>query len=459
MNNHIRTITTGLLLLLPTFLMAQQEWSLEDCIQYAWENNLSVKQQELSVEQSNNNLFQSKMALTPTLSASVTENINWGQSVDLSTLTILNHVRSTNTGVGIYADVDLFRGLQKWNTIKQEQSKVDYAIQEVQKLRNDISIEITRCYLNVLLAKEMLDAAKQSRESVAQQCERSRILVEAGSQPLSSQLEIESQLATEDLQVVDAENSLRTYYLTLRQLLDLSTKEDFAIEFPTLDDINQLEPISVEDMYTASQELPQIKKTEYSYEQRVHELAIAQGGRYPRLSLSVGYSTYFSDANRQKDTTSASSGMSDVLTGNSSAGFWQQMKNNNNPSVGLTLAIPIYSQWQVNTNIKNAKLSLQMAELEMRNAQQALYKEIQQAANDATSTYLRCQATERNVKSMEEAFRYVQQKFDIGLLNGTDFTVSKTNLYRASSDYLQAKYEHVFKLKILDFYKGIPISL
>ncbi|MFA6651154.1 MAG: TolC family protein, partial [Bacteroidales bacterium] len=108
---------------------------------------------------------------------------------------------------------------------------------------------------------------------------------------------------------------------------------------------------------------------------------------------------------------------------------------------------------------KNASLGVEMAELEMRNAQQLLMKEVQQAANDATSTYLRVQATERNVKAMEESFRYVQQKFDIGMLNGTDYIVSKTNLFKAESNYLQAKYEHVFKLKILDFYKGIPITL
>ena len=459
-------VLVSLLLSFPLSLLGKDTWSLEDCIRYAWENNLTIKQQELGVLQSKNVHFQSKMAFTPSLSARISENVNWGQSVDLSTLTILNHVKSTNTGVGIYADMDLFTGLQKINTVKQEQARLEIAVQEVQKLKNDISIEITRGYLNVLLAGEILEAAVQSRESVAGQCTRTKKLVDAGSQPLSTLLEVESQLATEELQVVEAQNNLRTYYLILRQLLDIPTESVFEILIPELGDLQDMDPVSVEDMYYTSQDLPQIKKTEFGLEQKKHELAIAQGGRYPRLTLSVGYSSFYSDANRKKqeekdpeENGDDNGGGLDDIFGGTSASFWEQMKKNNNPSIGLSLNIPIFSKWQINTNVKNAKLGVEMAELEMKNARQLLMKEVQQAANDATSTYLRTQAAERNVKAMEESFRYVQQKFDIGMLNSTDYIVSKTNLFKAQSSYIQAKFEHVFKLKILDFYKGIPITL
>lgn len=457
------------LLLFPAFLQAQNIWSLEECIHYAWENNLTIKQQELGVRQSENIHFQSKMAFTPSLSARVSENINWGQSVDLSTLTILNHVRSSNTGVGIYADMDLFSGLQRLNTVKQEKSKWHIAVEEVQKLKNDISIEITRSYLNVLLAGEILQAAIQSRESVAEQRNRTKKLVDAGGQPLSALLEIESQLATEELQVVEAQNNLRTYYLVLKQLLDIPASSDFQILIPQDEDFPSMDPVSVEEMFYTSLNLPQIKKTEYGLEQRKHELAIAQGGRYPRITLSVGYSSFYSDANKRRkpdpdpddngdDDTNGGGGLDDLF-GNTSADFWEQMKNNNNPSIGLSMTIPIFNRWQINTSVKNAKLGVEMAQLEMENAKQLLMKEVQQAANDATSTYLRVEAAEKNMLAMEESFRYVQQKFDIGMLNGTDYIVSKTNLFKAKSNYIQAKFEHVFKLKILDFYKGIPITL
>lgn len=457
------------LLLFPAFLQAQNTWSLEECIHYAWENNLTIKQQELGVRQSENIHFQSKMAFTPSLSARVSENINWGQSVDLSTLTILNHVRSSNTGVGIYADMDLFSGLQRLNTVKQEKSKWHIAVEEVQKLKNDISIEITRSYLNVLLAGEILQAAIQSRESVAEQRNRTKKLVDAGGQPLSALLEIESQLATEELQVVEAQNNLRTYYLVLKQLLDIPASSDFQILIPQDEDFPSMDPVSVEEMFYTSLNLPQIKKTEYGLEQRKHELAIAQGGRYPRITLSVGYSSFYSDANKRRkpdpdpddngdDDTNGGGGLDDLF-GNTSADFWEQMKNNNNPSIGLSMTIPIFNKWQINTSVKNAKLGVEMAQLEMENAKQLLMKEVQQAANDATSTYLRVEAAEKNMLAMEESFRYVQQKFDIGMLNGTDYIVSKTNLFKAKSNYIQAKFEHVFKLKILDFYKGIPITL
>ena len=455
--------------MIPALLQAQNTWSLEECIHYAWENNLTIKQQELGVRQSENIHFQSKMAFTPSLSARVSENINWGQSVDLSTLTILNHVRSSNTGVGIYADMDLFSGLQRLNTVKQEKSKWHIAVEEVQKLKNDISIEITRSYLNVLLAGEILQAAIQSRESVAEQRNRTKKLVDAGGQPLSALLEIESQLATEELQVVEAQNNLRTYYLVLKQLLDIPASSDFQILIPQDEDFPSMDPVSVEEMFYTSLNLPQIKKTEYGLEQRKHELAIAQGGRYPRITLSVGYSSFYSDANKRRkpdpdpddngdDDTNGGGGLDDLF-GNTSADFWEQMKNNNNPSIGLSMTIPIFNRWQINTSVKNAKLGVEMAQLEMENAKQLLMKEVQQAANDATSTYLRVEAAEKNMLAMEESFRYVQQKFDIGMLNGTDYIVSKTNLFKAKSNYIQAKFEHVFKLKILDFYKGIPITL
>ncbi|MDY0174626.1 MAG: TolC family protein, partial [Bacteroidales bacterium] len=409
------------ILLIPALLQAQNTWSLEECIHYAWENNLTIKQQELGVRQSENIHFQSKMAFTPSLSARVSENINWGQSVDLSTLTILNHVRSSNTGVGIYADMDLFSGLQRLNTVKQEKSKWHIAVEEVQKLKNDISIEITRSYLNVLLAGEILQAAIQSRESVAEQRNRTKKLVDAGGQPLSALLEIESQLATEELQVVEAQNNLRTYYLVLKQLLDIPASSDFQILIPQDEDFPSMDPVSVEEMFYTSLNLPQIKKTEYGLEQRKHELAIAQGGRYPRITLSVGYSSFYSDANKRRkpdpdpddngdDDTNGGGGLDDLF-GNTSADFWEQMKNNNNPSIGLSMTIPIFNRWQINTSVKNAKLGVEMAQLEMENAKQLLMKEVQQAANDATSTYLRVEAAEKNMLAMEESFRYVQQKF------------------------------------------------
>ena len=136
-----------------------------------------------------------------------------------------------------------------------------------------------------------------------------------------------------------------------------------------------------------------------------------------------------------------------------------QFNENRNPSISFGLSIPIFNNWQSNTAIKNARLGVRNAEIEVRNTEQILYKEIQQANSDALGYYERYKASSQSVKAMEESFRYVQQKFDLGVLNATDYTVAKTNLFKAQSEFYQAKYQYVFQLKILDFYKGIPITL
>ena len=159
----------------------------------------------------------------------------------------------------------------------------------------------------------------------------------------------------------------------------------------------------------------------------------------PSVSFSAGYGSYYADSREQS--------------------FFDQFNENRNPSLGFGLNIPIFNNYQVKTAVKNARLGVRSAEIEMKSRQQMLFKEIQQAVNDASAYYQRYLASGQNVKAMEESFRYVQQKFDIGILNATDYTVAKANLFKAQSEYYQTKYQYVFQLKIIDFYKGIPISL
>lgn len=444
---RICTLLT-VLMLLPWGAQAQKIWTLRDCILYAWENNLSVQQQEIATLQQQNTLFQTKMALTPTVSAQIQETVNWGRTVDLTTLEVVENKRTTQTQAALGASLLLFNGFQNIKNIRKQMATVAMAEQEVQKLKDDISIQITKAYLNVLLAYEVHETALQSRESVARQRENTQNLVDAGSQPFSALLEIESQLATENVQVVDAENSIRTNLLTLKQLLALPAEEEFNISIPATQEVQEFRAASVDELYYISQALPQIKKAEHALEISKHDLAISRGARYPRLNFAFSYSTSYSDAG----------GITSIVEKDKQP-FFQQIKNNRNPYFGLQLNVPIFSQWQVNTNIKNASLSLRRAELEKQNAQQTLYNDIQQAANSALSTYQNYQAKGKNVTAMEESFRYVQQKFDVGLLNGTDYTVSKTNLFKAQSDLIQSKYQYIFTLKILDYYKGVPITL
>jgi len=426
-------------------LYAQREWTLQECILYALENNLNIKQQSLAIEQNRNQLEQSKWALAPNLSTRAGYNFSWGRSVNTQELLIIENQLSQSGSASIGTDIDIFRGLQKVNTIKSNQVQLEISGQEVEKLKNEISISISQTFLEVILAQEILEMAKLSRESVMEQVARTQKFVEAGNLAHSSLLEMQAQLATEHVQVVNAQNMLRTNYLTLVQLLDLPVDTDFGVAVPPLNiDTVTFAGAHVEQLYQISQSLPEIQIGEYNLQRSEHQLAISRGQRFPSLSFSAGLSTYYNP---------------DYIHPIDPTHFFGQINARKSPYMGFSLSFPILTSRTISTNIRNAKLGVQQAQIDTKNRQQQLYKVIQQANNEAISAFERYKATLQNVKSMEESVRYVQQKLEVGMVSGTDYTVAKTNLFRAQSDNLQAKYQYVFRLKILDFYRGVPIDL
>lgn len=429
-----------LLLIVPSLLSGQKRWSLEECIRYAWDNNLQIQQQELAVEQSENNLQQAKMNYIPSLNASLSHSMNWGRSVNLQTLEIIENKLTQSTSANARAGINLFEGFAKGNEVKSRTLQKEISTVEVSKIKNDISVEIARLYLQILLSKEIVKTADQSILSVEQQVDRTKKMVDAGSLAYSSFLEIEAQLAAERVQVVNAKNQLKSVLLSLVQLLDLENSNDFDIQDVNVDFmIQDFNGESIDNLYELSQSLPQIKSAELNLKNSDIQLSLAKGRAFPILSFSAGYGTYYSDSRDQP--------------------FMDQFNENRNPSMGFGISIPIFNNSQTKTNIKNAKLGVRSSQIEVKSKRQMLYKEIQQANNDAFAYYERYLASERNVTAMQESFRYVQQKFDVGALNATDYSVAKANLFKAQSEYFQSKYQYVFQLKILDFYKGKPISL
>ncbi|MDR2358909.1 MAG: TolC family protein [Prevotellaceae bacterium] len=427
--------------LVPACLPAQVAWTLEQCVNYGLENNPQIKQQTLTAEQSANLWQQSKLDFLPSLNARASYNMSWGRSVDLQNLQIIENQLTQSFGPSINASVNLFEGLQKVNTMKRYRADHQAAVLETEQMRNTIALEITRAFLQVLLAKEVLVTAEKSRESVTRQHELTRKLVAAGSQPYSTLLEMEAQLASEEVQFITARNNVDLAYLSLQQLINLHFGSDFEIVAPVIDvDMVQRQEV-IKSLYESAVRLPQIRTSEFRLESARHALATAKGRYWPTVSLSVSYGSYYT--NPDKD----------------SVNFWQQLRNNRSPSLNFGLNIPLFQNWNIVTGVKNAKLNLRIAELELDRKHQQLYKEIQQAVADASAAYSRYKANEQTVSAMQESFRYTQEKFDVGLVNATDYTIAKNNLFKAESDRLQAKYQYIFQTKIIDFYRGIPITL
>lgn len=420
-------------------VFSQQKWSLERCINYAKENNLQIKQQKLQVAQAENNLAESKMGYVPSLNASINHSMSWGRSVNLNDLAIIENDLSQSTSMNISSSIALFEGLQKHNRVKSNKKQVEIAYTNIEKLQNEISLSIVRSYLQVLLSMEMESTALESYNSVAAQVERTRELVEAGSQAYSSLLEIQAQLANEKVQLIDAQNNVKSNKLALMQLLDINS-DNFDIEIPQIGHlILDYMPADANEIFAQAQSLPAIKGAELAMEQSKLQYKIQKGAALPTLSFSAGYGTYYSD--------------------NQKAAFLQQFDNNRNPSIGFGLSIPIFNGRRNNTAIKNSKLNVESSKIGYQIALQSIMKEIQQACNEASSCYQKFEAANHNADSARETFKYTQEKFNLGMLDGTDYTVAKNNLFKAESALLQSKYQYVFQLKILDYYRNIPITL
>ncbi len=434
------------LLTVGTLTFSQNPWNLKQCIEYALENNIQVKQQELNVKMNENQVTRAKYNAFPNLNASANHNYSFGRAIDYGSNTVSQDLEATSFSIN--SSVSLFNGFQITNTKKQEQLNLSAALSDVEKLKNNIALNIAAAYLQILFNEEMLETAEGQKELTMLQVERTRQLVNAGSLPERNLLEIEAQLASDEMQIVNAQNQLDLSYLTLTQLLELKSPEGFSILKPDLSDFKETIPADspVNVFEQAQQILPQIKGASLRVQSAQQGVEIAEGGQYPRLSLSTSYS----------------SGARRYLKGNPLTAddpFMEQLRDNTSATVGLSLSIPIFNGWQVKTSISNAKVNLENAQLNLELEKNLLYKDIQQAYADAVAAQKKFDATEKNVDALQEAFRSAEQQFSIGLVNSVEYTTSKTRLNQAQADMISAKYEFIFKSKILDFYQGQALNL
>ena len=427
--------------------LAQSAWTLEQCIRYAYENNIQLKQQMLDVERAENDFLQSKLNLLPNFSISSNFSSSRGKVLDQNTFTVSEGVTVNSLSGGISSNVTLFRGLQQKNIIDRDMYSLLASYQNVEKLKNDLSINITLYFLQIIHAQEQLTIAENQLKLTQMQIERTRQLVKAGSLPEGSLYELQSQVAYEDLQIVTALGRLEFARLNLAQLLDLGTAANFQVVSPDFSNITISGPTtSVLDLFmTAYSVMPQVKAAEYHLKSAEKQLSIARGYRSPTLSLSGGYNTRYS--------SSAKIYNSNFEALNYPLG--RQLKDGISSYIGLGLSVPVFNGWQVQTGIKNAALNLQNNWYQLQIIHNNLYKEIQQAHTDAVESYKRYIASTRAVVSIEEAFRYTEHRYEAGLVNFVDYTTAKTRLATAQSDLVQAKFEYIFKTKVLDFYRKI----
>jgi len=472
---RILSVLTCFIFVLSSAAFSQQPsktWTLKQCIDYALENNIRIKQNKLNIQLAEESLLQSKAAALPNLNGNAFHNYNFGRTIDPFTNEFATE-RVLSNSFSFSSNVTLFNGFQTVNTIKQ--SRLDFLASkyDVDKTSNDISLAIANNYLQILFSEELVGIARNQLGIIKQQLNRTKILVEAGSLAKGSLLDIEAQAAMDELQLVNAENQLELSYLSLIQLLDLDSINDFEIAKPDIDIPNEsiLNGTPGQIYLAALSVQPQIKSAEYRVESSIKGLSVAKGGKSPRLTVGGSFGTGYSDARKSiTDTLSAfvvpigyTQSGEDVLApfydfNFETTPFNQQIDDNINQSFGFNLTIPIFNGLQTKTSIGRAKIAVKNAQYELQLQKNQLNKDIRQAYADARAALKKHQATAKTVSALQEAFNYTEQRFDIGMVTSVEYNDAKNKLMKAKSDLLQAKYDYVFKTKMLNFYQGKSLA-
>jgi outer membrane protein len=439
-------------LLIGVSLSAQQEWSLEKCINYAYENNLQIKQSKLNAESSKESLLQSKLGFLPSFNASVSQNTGWGRSIDMATYRYTNK-RSSQAYGSLNASLTLFNGLQNVNNMRQKQFQYLAKKYNSDKIRDNIALNIAASYLQILFNIEQVHIAKRQVEISNKQIDRTKKEAAAGTVARGNLLDIEAQGANDQVSLVKAQNKLMLAYLDLMQLLDIKGNTAFDIEKPNLVIAQRPDLLPIQSIYNRALGVrPEIKSAQYSVKAADRALALAKGRRSPTLSLNSSYGNNYSDQIRMSNNP-LDPGF------NKTKPFWDQLNDNRNITLGFRLTIPILNGFQVSTNIKQSKISLENADLNLEIEKNNLRKSIEQAYTDALAAYQTYVASEKSVISLKESFKYAQEKLNVGMLSSTDYDVAKVKLFNAESNIIAAKYDYIFKTKILDFYLGRSLSL
>jgi outer membrane protein len=450
-------------------------WTLEECIAYGLSNNIQVKQSELNTDLSKVNLVQSEANLLPGINANASHSYNIGRTIDRFTNQFADS-KVLSQNLSISTDLTLFSGFQNINSIRQNRYAYLASKYDVDKMKNDVSLNIATAYLQLLYTMESLTNARNQMGLTMSQVDRTKILVDAGSVAKGVLLDIQAQLALEELALTEAQNQFDIATLSLSQLLNLPSSEGFAIVRPELNITGEaLLAGNPSQVYNAAvSNLPEIKSAEFNLKSADKAVDVAWGGLSPRLVFSASYGTGYSGASQraigspafngytwQGDITSSGDSVlspSFSLPAYEKIPYSDQYRDNVNKSFGFFLSIPIFNRFQTKSAIDRARIQKSNAELTIEATKLQIMKNVQQAYADANAGLKKYASSQKALEAMEESFKYTEQKFNVGMLNSTDYNTAKNKMAKAQSDLLQAKYEYVFKVKVLDFYQGKPLK-
>ena len=417
-------------------ISAQRVWTLQECVDTALMNNRNIKQQRLNYKSKVISYNQAKSDRLPNLNASIGQNFNFGRS--LSVDNTYQNSNSQNTSFSVSSGVNLYNGFRMKNAIEARQAELMAAGADVQKIEKDIILNVSAAFLQVLQNKELLRNADNQLQITRENMARRKELIEAGKLAQGEIFEIQAQEAKEELSRVQAENQLQLSLLDLAQVLELDHFQDIDVAVPVNLLENELALLSADEVYiSALASRPEIRSAQYRLESSLKNIEIARAGYLPSLSLGAQWGTGYYN-------------MSNIPTNPS---FGTQFSNNISTGVGLSLSIPIFNRYEVKNQVENAKLNVESSKIDIENTKIELRKTIQQAYYNAIAAKNRWESSQKSVTANEESYRFASQKFEVGRANQYEVNLAKTNLSQSISEQTQAKYEYVFRMKILELMK------
>ncbi len=450
-----------------------QTWSFEQCTEYAQQNNVQAKQLQLQTESAGINLQQSQVNRLPNANANFSHGLNYGRSIDPFTNTF-NTQATQASQIQVGSSVTLYNGMRQKNTIEQRRLELDAANWDLKDLHNNLELNVLSAYMQILLAEEQLRILEQQAEVTQRQYKQTESFVKVGALPAGNLLDIEAQIANDRLNTVNARNAIASAYLGLSQILNYY--QPFTIQKPKITELplTAINQMTGEQVYeTALNTQPQLQSALLRTRVAEQSLKVAEGARYPTVSLSANLSSLYSS--RAQDIIIGNSFDTTLtnyftLTGTpivsltpeytlKKTNYPKQIWNNLGGFVGINVSVPIFNQYQVKNAIKLSRINVANAQLNQENTRNTLRQQIEQAFLNGRSAALRYEASQANVAALEQAVNQTEKRMNAGAATSLEYLNIKNNLTVAQLNLESAKYEYYFRLKILDFYQGKPVTL
>lgn len=442
-----RILFFSLMLLIVSAVMAQKQWTLQECLDYAMANNITLKKQQLRQQTAMEELKGAKGALLPSVTASTNQSLGYQPWKDSGISTVTNGVVNTkvdksyyNGSYSVNAQWTVWNGGRNWNTVKLDKLSEQQAELSAQETANSIQESIAQLYSQILYLTENVKVNEKMLETSKKNEERGQEMVNVGKMSKADLAQLTSQRANDEYSIVESKTSLMNYKLQLKQLLEITDEQDFDVAIPEITDESIFSPIpSLQSVYEeALLNRPEIERLQLAVKSSDVSLRIAKAGWLPNVSVNGGVTTSTNSLN--------------------STGWGDQMKTNVNSSIGLGVSVPIYDGRSTKTAVNKAKIQQLQAQLDLQDQQKTLYTNIQRYWINATNNQEKYRAATCSVESAQQSYDLLSEQFRLGLKNIVELMTGKDNLMQAQQNQLQSKYTTVYNKQMLEFYQGGEIK-